>query len=36
VGNYRYVARWPDGTLRKGKLSFGSKDDGKTIVLRKP
>jgi hypothetical protein len=36
VGNYMYVARWPDGTLRKGKLSFGSKDDGKTIVLRKP
>jgi hypothetical protein len=36
IGDYHYVARWPDGTVRRGQLSFSGKDEGQTIILRKP
>jgi hypothetical protein len=36
AGDYRYLVRWPDGVLRRGKLSFDIGDDGHTITLRKP
>jgi hypothetical protein len=34
IGNYRYIAKWRDGTIRKGKLTFGRREDGKTITVR--
>lgn len=36
AGDYRYLVRWSDGVLRRGKLSFDMNDDGHTITLRKP
>ncbi len=35
IGNYRYIVHWPDGTVRRGVLSFGAHDEGKTITLSK-
>jgi hypothetical protein len=35
VGDYQYIATWRDGTVRKGRLRVGEKDDGRTITLRK-
>jgi hypothetical protein len=35
-GDYQYVVRWPDGTVRRGKLSFQNLQDGQTVTLRKP
>lgn len=35
-GDYQYVVRWPDGTVRRGKLSFHNLQDGQTVTLRKP
>jgi hypothetical protein len=35
-GDYMYFARWSDGVVRRGKLSFDMNDDGHTITLRKP
>ena len=35
-GDYLYVVRWPDGTTRRGKLSFNKLEDGQTVTLRKP
>jgi hypothetical protein len=34
-GDYQYIAKWRDGTVRQGKLRFGADDDGKTITLSK-
>jgi hypothetical protein len=36
AGDYMYFARWSDGVIRRGKLSFDIGDDGHTITLRKP
>jgi hypothetical protein len=35
AGDYIYVARWPDGTTRRGRLTFNNKQDGQTVVLQK-
>jgi hypothetical protein len=35
-GNYRYVARWHDGTVKRGILDVESAADAGTITLRKP
>jgi hypothetical protein len=35
-GDYQYVVRWPDGAVRRGKLSFQNLQDGQTVTLRKP
>jgi hypothetical protein len=35
-GDYHYIARWSDGTTRRGTFRFGVNDDGKLITLRKP
>jgi hypothetical protein len=35
-GNYRYVARWHDGTVKRGILDVESAADAGTILLRKP
>lgn len=35
-GNYRYVARWHDGTVKRGILDVESAADSGTITLRKP
>lgn len=35
-GDYLYIVRWPDGTTRRGKLSFNKLEDGQTVTLRKP
>jgi hypothetical protein len=34
-GDYVYVARWPDGATRRGKLSISPGQDGSTIRLGK-
>lgn len=36
AGDYVYQARWPDGKTRRGTLRFDMRDDGTTIMLRKP
>jgi hypothetical protein len=36
AGDYYYLARWPDGVLRRGQLSFTNLQDEQTVVLRKP
>ncbi len=36
-GEYYYIARWPDGTTRRGKFRFAADDSHvTTITLRKP
>jgi hypothetical protein len=34
-GDYVYVARWPDGSARRGKLSISPAQEGQTIRLGK-
>jgi hypothetical protein len=34
IGNYQYIAKWRDGTIKKGMLRFGQREDGKTITVR--
>jgi hypothetical protein len=36
AGNYIYVARWPDGVVRRGRLTFSNKQDGETVLVQKP
>jgi hypothetical protein len=36
AGDYLYMARWPDGAIRRGTLSFTGMEDGQRVVLRKP
>ena len=36
TGDYLYLARWPDGKVRRGELRFTDKDDGTTIKLTRP
>jgi hypothetical protein len=36
AGDYVYLARWPDGVIRRGKLSFDGVESGKTVTLQKP
>jgi hypothetical protein len=36
AGDYIYIARWPDGTTRRGTLSFTKLTEDQTVVLRKP
>jgi hypothetical protein len=35
-GDYAYLARWPDGAVRRGRLSLGQFETGQTITLAKP
>jgi hypothetical protein len=35
VGDYHYLARWPDGIVRKGQISFSEHDDCRVLVLHK-
>lgn len=36
AGDYHYVARWSDGTTRRGRLRIGDDQDGQTITLARP
>ncbi len=36
AGDYHYIAKWSDGTTRRGTFRFGVNDDGKVITLHKP
>jgi hypothetical protein len=36
AGDYFYRATWPDGTLRRGRLSFTHLKEGQTVTLSKP
>jgi hypothetical protein len=36
AGDYFYRATWPDGTLRRGRLSFTNLKEGQTVTLSKP
>lgn len=36
AGDYFYVAKWADGTTRRGKLSITGAQEGGTITLGKP
>lgn len=35
-GDYVFRATWPDGTSRKGRLSFNHLEEDQTVVFRKP
>jgi hypothetical protein len=35
VGDYHYLARWPDGIVRKGQISFSEHDECRVLVLHK-
>ena len=35
AGDYFYVATWPDGSQRRGRLGFNNLQEGQTITIRK-
>ena len=35
VGDYHYLARWPDGTVRRGQIPFSETDECRVLVLHK-
>jgi len=36
AGDYYYIARWPGGAIRQGRLSFTNLKEGQIVVFRKP